>query len=569
MEKINKLKNILNIFQKKQFIFLFCFMLLAVLLEILVLKFLLIILNFFSNPGNDINSSTVIFLQNLKGDLSFPFLIICIFVIIFLLKTLINIFLNFQKGKFLFNTKADVSLRLMRGYLYMPRVFHMRTNTSELVRNITVEVDNLMTSLLNILTIILDASVLIGLVIFLCFVNFEITIISFFALVFFSFLVSGVNRKKTIQLGKKRVKIIQLRLKNIIEALSGSKTFTITGSRDKAISDFSVNNSQLAKLSYKNFFMNGLPKPLFELFTVLIIGSFFIFVQQKNLEISSIIPTLGVFLAAVYRLIPSFANIMSNIQSYQFNIQCVTNLSNDLEKFKNIKNINQEKINFIKSLDFNDVTFSYGSNERSTVFKNINISIKKGSKIGIVGPSGSGKSTFLDIFMGLLPVQSGQVLIDGKNIKNQESGWQKNIGCVPQEVFISDDTLKKNVAFGESDEKIDNTKLLRAIELAGLKNFVENLDLKENTIIGERGSRVSGGQRQRIGIARAFYNNPDVLILDEATNALDEQIEKKIIDEIFSTGINRTIIFVSHNYQNLRHCDSIYKIENQRLSLIE
>ena len=569
MEKINKLKNILNIFQKKQFIFLFCFMLLAVLLEILVLKFLLIILNFFSNPGNDINSSTVIFLQNLKGDLSFPFLIICIFVIIFLLKTLINIFLNFQKGKFLFNTKADVSLRLMRGYLYMPRVFHMRTNTSELVRNITVEVDNLMTSLLNILTIILDASVLIGLVIFLCFVNFKITIISFFALVFFSFLVSGVNRKKTIQLGKKRVKIIQLRLKNIIEALSGSKTFTITGSRDKAISDFSVNNSQLAKLSYKNFFMNGLPKPLFELFTVLIIGSFFIFVQQKNLEISSIIPTLGVFLAAVYRLIPSFANIMSNIQSYQFNIQCVTNLSNDLEKFKNIKNINQEKINFIKSLDFNEVTFSYGSNERSTVFKNINISIKKGSKIGIVGPSGSGKSTFLDIFMGLLPVQSGQVLIDGKNIKNQESGWQKNIGCVPQEVFISDDTLKKNVAFGESDEKIDNTKLLRAIELAGLKNFVENLDLKENTIIGERGSRVSGGQRQRIGIARAFYNNPDVLILDEATNALDEQIEKKIIDEIFSTGINRTIIFVSHNYQNLRHCDSIYKIENQRLSLIE
>ena len=260
---------------------------------------------------------------------------------------------------------------------------------------------------------------------------------------------------------------------------------------------------------------------------------------------------------------------MSNIQSYQFNIQCVTNLSNDLEKFKNIKNINQEKINFIKSLDFNEVTFSYGSNERSTVFKNINISIKKGSKIGIVGPSGSGKSTFLDIFMGLLPVQSGQVLIDGKNIKNQESGWQKNIGCVPQEVFISDDTLKKNVAFGESDEKIDNTKLLRAIELAGLKNFVENLDLKENTIIGERGSRVSGGQRQRIGIARAFYNNPDVLILDEATNALDEQIEKKIIDEIFSTGINRTIIFVSHNYQNLRHCDSIYKIENQRLSLIE
>jgi ABC-type multidrug transport system fused ATPase/permease subunit len=168
--------------------------------------------------------------------------------------------------------------------------------------------------------------------------------------------------------------------------------------------------------------------------------------------------------------------------------------------------------------------------------------------------------------MGLLPIQNGTILVDNKSIENQENGWQKNIGCIPQDVFIIDDTLKKNIAFGLDDETIDEKRLFKSIELAGLKRFTENLDLKEETVIGERGSRVSGGQKQRIGIARALYNDPEILILDEATNALDEETEKNIIKEIFSKSKDRTIIFVSHNHKNLEDCDHIYKIENKTLS---
>ena len=207
--------------------------------------------------------------------------------------------------------------------------------------------------------------------------------------------------------------------------------------------------------------------------------------------------------------------------------------------------------------------------EDNFIFKNLSITIKKGSKIGIVGSSGSGKSTFLDLMMGLLPLQNGNILVDGNSIENYEDGWQKNIGCVPQEVFITDDTLKRNIAFGLSENTINNEKLSKAIESAGLKNFTNNLDLKTDTIIGERGSRISGGQRQRIGIARALYHDPEVLILDEATNALDEETEEKIVKEIFSISKGRTIIFVSHNYKNLKNCDHIYKIENKSLSLIK
>ena len=572
MKKILQLKNILNLYQKKQFIVLFMLMLITVIVEVAVLKFMLIILNYFSDPDGNFNSSIFQFLNDLKINLEFPILLISIFVSLFLLKTIINLFINYQKGKFLYFTREEISLRFMKGYLYMPRIFHLRSNTSELIRNITVEVDNLMAALLNLSTLILELLILFGLVIFLGFVNLKVTLISFFALIIFSFFVSGINRKKSINLGKERLKIIHLRLKNVIEGLSGSKTYLLTGSIEKAISDFNINNKKIANISYKHFFINAMPKPLFELFTVLIIGLFFTYITNQNIKISTIVPTLGVFIAATYRLIPSFANVMSNLQSLQFNIQCVSHLSRDLNRFKNTKINNQNKMEFKKTINFKNASFYYDKNDLSEtdyIFKNLNINIYKGSKIGITGPSGTGKSTFLDLLMGLLPIQNGTILVDNKSIENQENGWQKNIGCVPQDVFIIDDTLKKNIAFGLDDETIDEKKLFKSIELAGLKRFTENLDLKEETIIGERGSRVSGGQKQRIGIARALYSDPEILVLDEATNALDELTEKKIVDEIFSKSKDRTIIFVSHNHKNLENCDHIYKIENKSLSLIK
>ncbi len=450
MKKILQLKDILNLHQKKQFIVLFMVMLISVIVEVAVLKFMLIILNYFSNPDDNFNSSIFQFLNDLKINLEFTILLLSIFVSLFLLKTIINVFFIYKKGKFVFFTREEISLRFMKGYLYMPRIFHLRSNTSELIRNITVEVDSLMAALLNLSTLILELLVLFGLIIFLGFVNLKVALISFLALIIFSFFVSGINRKQTINIGKKRVKFIQLRLKNVIEALTGSKTYTLTGSIEKAISDFNTNNKKIANISYKNHFRNGLPKPLFELFTVLMIGLFFAYVTNQNIKISTIIPTLGIFIAATYRLIPSFANVMSNLQSLQFHIQCVSNLSRDLNKFKNTKISNQNKIEFKKTINFKNVSFYYDKNDLSEtdyIFNNLNINIYKGSKIGITGPSGTGKSTFLDLLMGLLPIQNGTILVDNKSIENQENGWQKNIGCIPQDVFIIDDTLKKKHSF--------------------------------------------------------------------------------------------------------------------------
>ncbi len=563
MDKLNQLIDLLSKSQKIQFLILFLIMLIFVILEITVLNLIMVTLNLYSSTGETNTSIINNILKKFENNIDIQSAVIIFFIGTFFLKTIINLFLNYYQGKILFFTKSDLSLKLMKGYLNMPRVFHMRTNTSKLVRNVTIEIDNIITALLNSLTILLETTILIGLGLFLLFVNYKITLISFFSLGIFSLIISKINRKRSISLGKKRIKFVNERLKNIIEAFTGSKTFVLTGSTKAIIQNFDENNTQIAKIGHKNFFRNSLPRPLFEFSTILLITIFFVISQQRGIELNSLIPTLGVFLAAVYRLIPSFSRIMHNAQSLQFNIQPVSSISSDFKKFKNIKNDNSEKIKFEKSLDLTNITFFYEGIKEKLIFKNFNFSINKGSKIGIVGPSGSGKSTFLDLIMGILPTKKGELKIDGKNIQNHITGWQKNIGCVPQDVFIIDDSLKKNIAFGEENNNIDNKKLTKAIKVSGLEEFVANLEFKEDTIIGERGSRISGGQRQRVGIARAFYHDPEVLILDEATNALDEETEKKIINEIFLNDNGKTIIFCTHNHKNLENCDSIFEIKNQ------
>jgi len=199
----------------------------------------------------------------------------------------------------------------------------------------------------------------------------------------------------------------------------------------------------------------------------------------------------------------------------------------------------------------------------------LNLTILKGEKIGIMGGSGSGKSTFLDILMGLLPVNEGKILFDEKNIKDDLSGWQKNIGCVPQDVFILDESLKKNIAFGLEESAIKGDRVNLALEQSGLFNFSKKLPKGVETMVGERGDRISGGQKQRIGIARALYLEPEILILDESTSALDEQTAKNIVRELYDNNKSKTIIFVSHNLSNLIYCDHIFKIENKTLKKVE
>ena len=571
MKYLYQLNKILTVSQKKTAIFLVFLTFISMLLEILTLNFMLILLRSMTNPSILSNSKFFIYLKNLNFNYDLSLIIILVFVGSFFLKTIFNVFISFKEQKFIYTTRADLSYIFFKGYVYLPKIFHLRSNTSDLIKNITEEITRIMISLDSLSKIIMETVVLFGIFIFLLFINFKLTILCFLLLIIFSVLVNLINSKKIIKMGKDRTKVVQLRLKSIIEGLAGSKVFELTGSQKNLLSDFSKHNIKFSEIDKNVGFRGALPKPLFELFLILLIGAIIIFTFQDKSQIVNVIPILGVFLTAAYRSIPSFSRIVANIQRFQFSIQSAEKLSRDMEKFKNIQfKLKDEasKMIFKNSIDFQDVSFSYNKNlklESNFVLKKVNIKINKGSKIGIVGESGSGKSTFLDLIIGLISPQYGEILIDEKKIIDIKPNWQKIIGCVPQEVFILDDTLKKNVAFGIPDMSINNDKVTKAIELANLDEFKNSLKFGLETLLGEGGSRISGGQRQRIGIARALYSEPDILILDEATNALDEQTEKKIIKEIFQAKYEKTIIFVSHNIKNLSFCDSIFETRNKAL----
>lgn len=570
MRYYKQLNKILSISQKKSFLFLTILMFISMALEILTLNSLLILLQVFSDPAAIDKSKIILKIKSLELNYDLYFQILIIFFIIFLFKTIVNIFIHWNENKYIFMTRAELSHKFFNGYLYLPRIFHLRTNISETVKNITIEVDHLIAAIHATTIILMETIVLIGLVVFLFFVNFKIALLSFISLLIFSLIINFFNSSKILKMGKERVKYVQLRLKHILEGLGGAKAFVLTGALKKVTEDFNKSNFKIASISRSVGFRNNLPRPLFEIFILLMLVLFFIFAININTDIKTIIPTIGVFLSAAYRLAPSFGKIMSNLQRFQFNIQAADKLYNDIEKFSlnETSKTDFKKLDFKEKINFQNVGYSYSKNlklSNNFIIKNTNFEILKGSKIGIIGKSGAGKSTFLDILMGLMKPQEGKILIDGIDIEKVKNSWQKIIGCVPQDVFISDASLKQNIAFGIKEDKIEIDKINRAIDISNLRNLTEGLKHGFETLVGDKGSRISGGQRQRVGIARAIYHDPKVLIFDEATNALDNQTEKAIIKDIFSKSDDKTIIFVSHNLENLKYCDSVYEINNQSL----
>ena len=574
MKYFEQFAKILSSNQKRSFFVLIFFMFFSMSFEILTLGTLFVLLNFLTDPINYENSNPISFIKNLDLDFPLHLQILVFFLLIFFLKTILNIFISWKENNYIFKTKAEIGKTFFKGYIYLPRIFHLRSNTSEIIKNLTTEMDYFIGALLAVSIIVMETIVLIGLAIFLLFINYKIAIISFSLLILFSLIINFFNSNVILDMGKKRIRYMQKRLQHIIEGLSGSKIFEITSSQNKLIEDFNVYNDGLADINTNVTFRSVIPKPLFEIFILAVTIIFLLFLLQESVELKLALPTLGVFLSAAYRLVPSFGKIMSQIQKFQYFIPAAEKLSKDMDRFKESRkdNLDIKNLEFKEGVKFEKVNFSYDKNfnlEKNLIFKNLNFEIKKKSKIGIIGQSGSGKSTFLDILMGLLKPQFGNILIDNKKIENVKNNWQKIIGCVPQEVFILDNTLKHNIAFGVDEKDINIKKINLAIKLANLEDLKDSLKFGIETLVGEKGSRLSGGQRQRIGIARALYNDPEILIFDEATNALDAKTEKEIVKEIFDKSLDKTIIFVSHNKENHKFCDQIYEVRDKTLVNLE
>jgi len=299
---------------------------------------------------------------------------------------------------------------------------------------------------------------------------------------------------------------------------------------------------------------------------ILIVTLIMVYLER---DIEEVIPVLGLFSLAAFRTLPVANRILSSLTSIKFAIPVIKiiekNLQKNLDKEKKLSSKN-DILYFNKDIYFKNVSFDFVTrNIKKNIFNNFDLRIKKNSSVAIVGESGSGKSTLLNLLLGFFDPSSGNIFIDNKNLKNSKYEWLNKIGYVSQMTNIIDDTVKRNIAFGQNDNEIDQTRLWNSIKKSNLTNFVNQLPKGVNTYLGERGIKISGGQRQRISIARALYHDPSVIIFDEATNALDIGTENNIINEILKLKKEKTLVFVTHRVNNLKKFDEVYEIERNTL----
>jgi ABC-type bacteriocin/lantibiotic exporter with double-glycine peptidase domain len=380
-------------------------------------------------------------------------------------------------------------------------------------------------------------------------------------LIVFSFVKRFLSKK-----GKERFTQNQLKYKYINEAFGGIKDIKVLGKENVFLELFSAASKKLAMADAMSDVVNEIPKYLLETIAFSGILSIIIFMITSGMKVEDFLPILTIYAFGAYRLLPSLQKIFRAIASIKFNFQVVLNLHKDFTVLPDgdvlISSDIMDKLPFNENIDLRNIVFRY-PNANKNVINNQNISIKANSSIAFVGSTGCGKTTLVDIILGLLEPQSGKIFIDGVEIcESNRRAWQKNLGYVPQSIYLLDDSIRHNIAFGVELKKIDDDAVIEAAKLANIHDFImSELENGYDTLVGERGVRLSGGQRQRIGIARAVYHNPSVLILDEATSALDGLTENTIMDAITNIRYKKTIIMIAHRLTTVKQCDTIYFME--------
>ena len=518
------------------------------------IKFLKLIFNFFGNPTQKI---LVIWGMVLM-------------VAIYLVKSIFLIFLTWKQSNFSNNLSTNLSRRLFEGYLNQPYIFHINTNSSILLRNIQSDIAGFTAVAQNTITILLEFSILIGIA-FILILTEPIGAITIGLYLFLaSFIFQKITKGRLLKLGFDKQNIAVYVNKYLLQGLNGVKDIKIYGREKYFTNKFSQYNNIFSQIITKIYTLTMIPRLYLELLSISGLAGLVIAIVIQDKPIDFIVTTMGIFAAASYRMIPSVNRILSSLQIIRSSMPSIDNLYLEFTKIENTRNElniikgNETAFNFENRVEIRNVNYNYLNVDKTTL-KNINIIINKGDFIGIIGPSGSGKSTFIDIILGLLKPSSGEIFIDNFNIKTNIRYWQKLIGYVPQNIYLIDDTIKANIAFGLNDEDISDYLLNKCIKSAQLHEFIMSLENGINTIVGERGARLSGGQRQRIGIARALYHNPEILILDEATSSLDNDTENRIMNDINQLKGNKTIILIAHRLSTLNNCDKIIKIINGEL----
>lgn len=496
--------------------------------------------------------------------------------IVFIIKNLVLGLFIWLQYNFAHKLQLSLSTKLYENYLKKNFLFHVKTNSANLIRNTSNEPNTIRNAIMDLFIIIADISIVIGLILLLIYFDPITNSYIIGSLILISSIFFLLIRNRVKKWGLIRLKMSGQSLKDLTQGYGGIKEIKILGKENFFLNIFTNNLKNLVNMNILNGFLKALPKLFLELLGIFILFSLII-ILTLNTEnsIEKIITSLSLFTLSIFKILPSLVRILSSAQNLRFRMASIELLSDEFKKFKNDKNIKTDSTSTAISfgedphqLEIKNLYFSY-EQEGQKGLKDISCTIEKNSILGIFGPSGSGKSTLINLILGLIEPKNGKIFYNKKNIFENLKSWQSIIGLIPQNIYLIDDKIKNNIALGTEEREIDINLLHRCIKMAELDQFIYNLPQGIETMVGERGARISGGELQRIGIARALYRNPKILILDEATSSLDAINEKKIMNTIESIKKGKIVILISHRQSIIEYCTKIIEIESGRIKLIK
>ena len=551
------------------FTFVFIF---SSIFEISLLGFLYILLKVFLDPNFYLNNFILIFfidLFNIEKNSDLIIYLSSFFIITCLIAGAVRLFFLYLLFRVVENLGNRISNVCYQKVLFDDYINLYSKNTNDtlsIFQKMPIINNSIYVTLLmfyNIINFVFIFSILL-------FISFEITIYASLAFIIF-YLLIVLLFKNRIFLNASTISNEQItNIKIIRETFNGFRDILINNYQKFYKKLFYNSYAKLIRGNEENRFLYSAPRPILDTFLLTIIGLILVFNSMSYSNLEKLIPILVVIAVASQRILPILNQLYAG---HMGNVDATPHLNFIFEYIKSNK-IRQNKGNdnllkFKKNIILSNISFSYKNNDK-LILKDVDLKIKFGSRIGIIGKSGSGKSTLIDLILGILNPTSGKILVDGKKILDKKNSWFKNISSVPQNIFITEQTIAENIAFSESLKKIDFKKLKKSAKMANISEFIENKKNKYLSVIGEKGMELSAGQRQRLAIARALYKKSKLIIFDEATNALDINNENKILETIYSLDRKKfTLIIISHKMNNLKNCDHIYKIHNSKIYKIK
>lgn len=578
METINSVRETLKelwiILNRKQKIFglvVFAASLVGAVLEVVGVGIIVPLVQAFMEPNELLKNTWIhklVINFNINGTTDLIIMITVGVIMIFLVKNAYFVFLVWLRKEYSCKISRELSSRMMRNYMHRGYEFFLNKNTSELSRNINADVSGVDTILYQMLRVLIDGLTILLIVVFIMLTDWIMAISVMILAIVCLLLIYGYFRVKMRQAGIQYNKYNGLTGKYLLEALHGIKEILVMNKQEYFIRHFEEANIQKQKGAVKQAVGAESPAYVIEAICVAgLLGSVCVRMVLAQGNAVDMVPALSAFAVGAFRILPSLGRISSALNTAIYYIPSLNhvyeNLGNTLTSLEEgtEEERGDNKVTFGRELILQNISWQYQNTEKMVV-KGLNLTIHKGSSVAFVGLSGAGKTTLADIILGLLIPQEGSIYLDNQDITIRSKSARHIMGYVPQSVYLTDDTIKNNVAFGIEENEIEEEEVWRALEEAQLKGFVEKLEKGIDTVVGDRGIRFSGGQRQRIAIARALYRNPDIIIFDEATASLDNETENAVMESIRMLQGQKTLIIIAHRLTTIQDCDIIYEIKD-------